>query len=121
MNEQENPFKNKDIDKEIDNILSETPLEEPKSKPQLKTKVSRKKLRISKKKIILTVAVILFIVGAYFILIQKPCEPCNCDNETITTISNEDFINSLKQQIIDKGYAEINDGASIIKLSPYIK
>ena len=120
MEEQEkNPFEKKNTNKEIENIISESPLDEPKSKPPLKTKIPGKKSRSSKKKIILTIVTILFIIGTGFILIQKPCEPCNCDTETTKIIN--DFVNSIKQQIINKGYAEIGEGASIIRLSPYIE
>ena len=117
MDENKNPFEKKEMDKEIANILNENPIiNQTKSKPDLKTKISGFKLKFPKKKTILIIGVIIIVIGG-FMLISNQCEVCNVCEECVQEISLE----NIKQQIIDKGYAEISDGESNLKLTPYIK
>ncbi len=97
----------KDVNTEIENILNESPLVN-KSKPK-----KIKKLKGSqKKKIIIMVVLVIVVVGG-FILIQNITSN---EKPTTETVSNTDLINSIKQQIINKGYAEVGD----LTLAPYI-
>ena len=106
-----------DTDKEIENILNENPLEsKSNSKSPLKTKSPGFKLRLPKKKTILIIGVIIIVIGG-FILLSNQCEVCNVCEECVQEISME----NIKQQIIDKGYADITDGKSNLKLAPYIQ
>ena len=108
----------KDMDKEIEDILKETPLEnKSNSKANLKTKSPGKKRRFPKKKTILIIGVMIIVIGG-FILLSNPCEVCDIC-ETCKECVQEISMENLKQQIINKGYAEIGKGTDILKLSPY--
>ena len=117
MEENRNPFEKRAPTKEIENILNEIPLmEDPKSKQQLKTKGPKKKLRLPKKKTIIIIGVILVILIGGFVLVSNGDDTSNTE-----TTSNTNLIDLIKQQIIEKGYAEIGEGDSKMTLAPYIK
>ena len=103
----------KDINNEIEDILNESPLVDT-SKPN-KIKGIKKKMKRPKKKTMIIIGVIFIIAFGGFLLISTFGSDAN-----IETISNADFISSIKQQIIEKGYAEIGEGDSKITLSPYL-
>ena len=103
------------IDKEIGNMLAEAPLvPEPKKEIKIKKKLNKKPI------IYASLAIIIIIVG---LMILPSCEPPTCENQNCTlevAKINQDFVDSIKHQIISRGYAEINDGGNIFKLAPYI-
>ena len=123
MDENKNPFERKDTNTEIENILNESPIENvPKSKPQLKTYDSKKKLKRPKKKTIIIIGVALvIIIGGFMLFSNGDGDSSNTETTSNTeTNSNINFIDSIKQQIIEKGYAEIGEGNSKMILAPYI-
>lgn len=118
---EDNPFLKKNKDKEIEEILGEAPLKEKKTKKKFKIN----KNLIPSRTIIIRGAVVLllFLVLIYIITlpktdIQSVCEDAETCTLDVTEI-NQKFVDSMKKQIINKGYVEINDGNNIIKLSPY--
>lgn len=114
-----------DVNEDIERILREDPIEnKPKikisnkiKKPKILTKFLSKPL--SKKELIIGAGIMVVIILTGFILMQNSCECEICDTCKVCTQTLS--IDNLKQQIIAKGYAEIKDGATILKLSPYTK
>ena len=101
-------------DKEIERILNEAP-PEPKLKPEKKVIQTKSKFKIPKKKTIIIGVVILVIIFAGFIIIPGlGSEECIVD-----TTTNKGMIDSIKQEIINNGYAELDDGTSVLKIAPY--
>ncbi len=123
MEENKNPFEKKDPTTEIEDILNESPIEDiPKSKPQLKTYDLKKKLKRPKKKTIIIIGVILVILIGGFALVSNGGDDSNNTETTSNTetTNNISLVDSIKQQIIEKGYAEIGEGNSKMILAPYI-
>ena len=105
-----------DINEDIEKMLKEDPIE---SNSKIQTYGKAKKSNIlsklaSKKKLIIGIGVVVLIILIGFILISSTneCEVCNVCTQKIS-------IETIKQQIITKGYAELNDGPNILRLSPY--
>ena len=118
MEENRNPFEKKDPTTEIENILNESPIENiPKSKSQLKTYSPKKKLKFPKKKTLIIIGVILGVLIIGFMFISNNEETPE-DTEIIEETS---LVDSIKQQIIEKGYAEVGEGDSKMILAPYIE
>ncbi len=104
----------KEINTEIEDILSESPLEDN-SRPK-KIRTTQKKFKLPKKKTILILGGIILVIISITILFSL------LNSTPITEqISNTEVINSIKQQIINKGYAEIGEGNSKMILAPYIQ
>ncbi len=111
-----------DTNEDIERILREDPIE---SKQKIQTTNKVKKVNIfskflskpiSKKEFIIGTGIIVLIILMGFILIPSSCECEVCDTCTQTL-----SIETIKSQIVNQGYAEINDGTNILKLSPYTK
>jgi len=101
------------MNNDINKILKEFPLEEKKKKITLKKKIPKIK---SKKRVIISIGIIIAIIILGLIMIPNSCKCEVCD-----LCSKGIDVSQIKQQIIDKGYAEITDGNNILKLSPYLK
>ena len=110
-----------DINDDIEDILREDPIE---NKPKIQTYGKAKKMNIfsklgsNKKKVIISVGIILVVITIGFLFLipnSCECEVCTICGECIQNIS----IENIKQQIISQGYAELTDGDKLLKLSPY--
>ena len=122
MEENKNPFTKNDLDKEIENIINEEPLSIPNSQKKGKFKKGGiiKKIKLPNKKIIIYFIITIAILISLFVILNSPCDCSNNLSECIQTQNdNTEFISHIKQQIINKGYAEITDGSSILKVAPY--
>jgi len=100
---------------DINKILTEFPLEEKKKKETVILKKRLPNIK-SKKRLIISGVIIIAIIILGLILIPNSCKCEICD-----ICSDGIQVEQIKQQIIDKGYVEINDGNNILKLSPYLK
>ncbi len=117
MDENRNPFEKKNPTTEIEDILNEIPIETVlKSKPQLKTDDLKKKLKRPKKKTIIIIGVVLIIFIGGFVLVSNGGD----DSSNTEVVEETSLADSIKQQIIEKGYAEIGEGDSKMILAPYI-
>ena len=100
---------------DIEDILREDPIEN-RSKIQTPNKAKKpnvfSKLKLNKKKVMIGAGIIAIIIAG-FLLMPGSCE-CEVCDECIQKIS----IENIKQQIVSQGYAEINDGDKVLKLSP---
>ena len=113
---------------DIERILREDPIEST-SKIQTYGKIKKPNVLKKffskpglKKKVLIGIGVMLLVILNGFFLISNlgecdVCEDVGASDTNVQTVS----IDNLKQQIIAKGYAEIKDGATILKLSPYTK
>jgi len=106
---------------EIDKIITELPIEDKKPKKETGKKPNLSK--VFKNKIILYGSIGIGLVLLSLFLFTS--SSCNCPIiENTTEVSCPDgsiSFDLIREQIINKGYAEITDGSSTIKLSPYIE
>ena len=114
----------KDINTEIEDILRETPLVES-SKKKLKGNIKtpsdktapRKKSKISKKKVIWIGAIVIVVIWGTIMLIP---DSVDCEYEITDITKNTAFVNSVREQILNKGYADIGEGDLAMRVSPYL-
>jgi len=103
---------------EIERILSEDPIETnnkiEKKKQITKIKTYGKSTKVSRKNLMIGAGVIVVLIILGIILFPGSCESEICD-----LCAQEVSVDTIKQQIITQGYASINDGANVLKLSPY--
>ena len=107
---------------EINKILNELPIED-RNKP-LK-KIKKNKLDLSKIFSNKYFKYGLIVAGLLFLLIIFIPTDCNCSgvnnvSDCPNTLDNITF-DSIKHQILNKGYVELNENDLVIKLSPYLK
>lgn len=111
-----------DTNNDIEKILSEDPIMDDKSinkkfkmfrnfkKPDLKNILTRKRLIIGG-------LVILILLGFLLLSNLGGCDECEVCKECNNCIQNISIID-IRDQIINKGYVELNDGELI--LAPYL-
>lgn len=114
---------------EMDNIIKELPIvNKPKRNKPKRNKPKGNKPKFSQifsNKIVKYVSMIIIIgliIGLFFLIPSSA--DCSCtavENVTNVVCPTESIsFESIKQQIITRGYAEITEGGLTIKLSPYI-
>ena len=99
----------KNTNKEIEDILNENPLIKPTQSNTIKS--SKKKFKLPKKKTMIVIGITTIIIVVLFMMVPNVCQECTCD-----VPNNTEYVNSIKQQIIEKGYANVEE----MTLSPYI-
>ena len=116
---------------DIEKILSEDPIIEnnkPISKKFNKFKRFRNfkkpdlKNLFTKDRLIIGVVVILVLLGLFLITSHNECDECKvCE---IYNDTQGNLFNDIRNQIINKGYAEISEGSdklNNLKLAPYLE
>ena len=116
--------KRKTEDDEIKDILTEFPVNELGQKVQTYGKSKKpntfknkfKKLNI---KAIGGIILSLILIIGFFMYVDLPQDDSEEVYETKDVCVQEISLGDIKQQIITKGYANIKDGNTVLKLSPY--
>ena len=110
---------------EIDNILMELPMKDVEPKKIITSDKKKSKVpKIFSNKIFKYGVIVIGVILLCIFLFSSPnCECIPIEGTTNVSCPEEGLISydSIKQQILDKGYAEITDNDSTIKLSPYIQ
>jgi len=121
----------KEIDKELDDIIGEMPIEEKKQKirekrqqlhepigPEKPSKGPIDYIKSKRKGIIIVIAVIALLLIGTLLFGPLTCDGQQDSNKTCDSGDQISF-STIKQQIITKGYAEIGGEGVTMKVSPY--